>query len=89
MTAQMKQLTEHSFIDSNGMVYIDPAAPKVIPSARPIPLWKTALEVGRQMRVAQIQYFKTRTKEALVESKRLEREFDRLCANALTKAMQP
>jgi hypothetical protein len=42
-----------------------------------------ALGVGVAMRRVQTIYFKTRTQEALVQSKSLEREFDRLAADAL------
>jgi hypothetical protein len=44
---------------------------------------RATIALGRDMRRAQAEYFKTRSQAALKESKRLEREFDRLAAQAL------
>lgn len=48
-----------------------------------------ALLVGQQMRIAQCSYFKTRDRAALSESKRLEREFDKLTREAFAKVDGP
>lgn len=40
-------------------------------------------KLGRQLRQAQKDYFLTRTTVALEESKRLERQFDRACDEAI------
>lgn len=39
-------------------------------------LMRQALEVGLQMRKRQKEYFKTRDKQVLIDSKRLETAFD-------------
>jgi len=44
---------------------------------------KTALKIAVAMRTAQKRYFKDRHPGALADSKRLEREFDKLAAAAL------
>ena len=53
------------------------------------PAMHTALLVAQQMRIAQCVYFKTRDRTALSESKRLEREFDRLSREALAQVDAP
>lgn len=47
---------------------------------------KAAVEAGIIMRRAQSEYFRTRTKEALIASKQAEKEYDRLAAAAMGKA---
>lgn len=43
----------------------------------------------KEMRLAQKRYFRERTKEALVESKRLEAEVDKLLVMAEDEANKP
>ena len=45
------------------------------------------LELGIQMRTAQKIYFKTRTREALLASKELEKAFDEKISDALASAV--
>jgi hypothetical protein len=49
---------------------------------------EAAVLVGIAMRKAQDVYFKTRTREALLLAKSLERDFDRLAHDALNGAKE-
>jgi len=44
-----------------------------------------ALLVGQKMRAAQVRYFKTRSRDDLVESKMLEAQFDAAAKDVLKK----
>ena len=44
---------------------------------------KHFVETVRMMREAQVEFFKTRGREVLQESKRLEREVDKMLTNAI------
>lgn len=52
------------------------------PAAPPSPVMDSLVCAGLEMRTLQREYFRTRTKDALIASKEAERQFDRMLAAA-------